>query len=118
MDLFHNSLFQFLVIHTLLPCFFVTELIECTAAMIYKNRNRRDLLLVFLVNMATNPAAVFLNFLLPFRIQHPVIWVIFLEGAIWLVEAAIYKRCLYQKRNPFLFSFVLNLASYVLGMLI
>lgn len=118
MDLFDNALFQVLVVHTLIPCFCTTELIECTAALIYPKRNRHDLILVFLVNVATNPAAVFLNFMLPFRFWHPVLWVIFLEGVIWLVEASIYRCCLYQKRNPFLFSFVLNAASYGIGWLI
>ena len=118
MDLFDNALFQFLVVHTLIPCFCTTELIECTAALLYPKRNRHDLVLVFLVNLATNPAAVFLNFILPFRFHHPVLWVLLLEGVIWLVEAGIYKCCLYQKRNPFLFSFVLNAASYGIGFLI
>ena len=42
---------------------------------------------MFLVNVLTNPAAVFINFFVPFRITHPVLWILFFEGLIWLVEA-------------------------------
>ncbi len=114
----YNSLWQFLLLNLLLPCLIITEIVECLAAWIYPKRNCKDLLLVFLVNLATNPAAVFLNFLLPFRIAHPILWVLFLESLIWLIEALIYRRCLTQKRNPFLFSFVLNAASYGIGLLL
>ena len=114
----YNSLWQFLLLNLLLPCLIVTEVVECLAAWIYPKRNCKDLLLVFLVNLATNPTAVFLNFLLPFRMTHPVLWVLFLEGLIWLVEALIYRCCLTQKRNPFLFSFVLNAASYGIGLFV
>ncbi|MGN0632137.1 MAG: hypothetical protein ACI4JN_12505 [Ruminococcus sp.] len=118
MNLFNSTLFQVLVVHTMLPCFLVTEIVECTAAVIYPGRNLRDTVLVFFVNMATNPAAVFLNFMLPFRIAFPVLWTLFLECAIWLIEAAIYKRFLNHKRNVLLFSFVLNAASYGIGLFI
>lgn len=118
MDIFDSTLFQALVIHTMLPCFLVTEIVECTAAVLYPHRNLRDTLLVFLVNAATNPAAVFLNFLLPFRITFPVIWILFLEILIWLTEALIYRKVLSSNKNPFLFSFVLNAASYVIGLFI
>ena len=37
---------------------------------------------------------------------------------IWLGEALIFRRCLIQKRNPFLFSFVLNAASYGIGLFV
>ena len=113
-----DSVWQFLLLDNLLPCFLKTEIIECLAAWIYPKRNCKDLLLVLLVNLATNPAAVFLNFLLPFRIAHPILWVLFLESLIWLIEALIYRRCLTQKRNPFLFSFVLNAASYGIGLFV
>lgn len=107
-----------LVIHTMLPCFLVTEIVECTAAVLYPHRNLRDTMLVFLVNTATNPAAVFLNFMLPFRIAFPVIWVLFMEVIIWITEALIYRKTLSHERNPFLFSFVLNASSYVIGLFI
>ena len=113
-----DSVWQFLLFDNLLPCFLKTEIIECLAAWIYPKRNYKDLILVFLVNLLTNPAAVFINFFVPFRITHPVLWVLFLEGLIWLGEALIFRRCLIQKRNPFLFSFVLNAASYGIGLFV
>lgn len=118
MEIFDSTLFQMLVIHTMLPCFLVTEIVECTAAVLYPHRNLRDTMLVFLVNTATNPAAVFLNFMLPFRIAFPVIWVLFMEVIIWITEALIYRKTLSHERNPFLFSFVLNASSYVIGLFI
>ena len=113
-----DSVWQFLLLDNLLPCFVKTEIIECLAAWIYPKRNCKDVFLVFLVNVLTNPAAVFINFFVPFRITHPVLWVLFFEGLIWLVEALIFRRCLTQKRNPFLFSFVLNAASYGIGLFV
>lgn len=112
-----DSVWQFLLLDNLLPCFVKTEIIECLAAWIYPKRNCKDLFLVFLVNVLTNPAAVFINFLCHFGL-HPVLWILFFEGLIWLVEALIYRRCLTQKRNPFLFSFVLNAASYGIGLFV
>ena len=117
-DFLRDSVWQFLLLDNLLPCFVKTEIIECLAAWIYPKRNCKDLILVFLVNVLTNPAAVFIHFFSPFRITHPVLWVLFLEGLIWLAEALIFRRCLAQKRNPFLFSFVLNAASYGIGWLV
>ena len=72
-----DSLWQFLLLDLLLPCFIVTEVVECLAAWIYPKRNCKDLFLVFLVNVLTNPAAVFINFFVPFRITHPVLWILF-----------------------------------------
>jgi hypothetical protein len=116
MDLMENQLFRGLVLYYMVPCLLTTEIVECGAAILYPKRNWRDLLLVFLVNLATNPATTFINFFCPLRFRHPVLWILFLEGVVWFVEACIYRRCLYQKRNPFLFSFVLNAASYGIGL--
>ncbi|MGN0583901.1 MAG: hypothetical protein ACI4JD_00460 [Ruminococcus sp.] len=118
LGLFDHPVFQIIVVYTMIPCLITTEIVECMAAAIYPGRNLHDLLLVFLVNMATNPAAVFLNCILPFRILYPVVWAIFLESVIWLIEALIYRKCLIRKRNPFIFSLVLNGASYGIGLLI
>ncbi len=92
-----------------------TELLECAAAAIYPKRNLHDLLLTLLVNLITNPAAVFLDFLLRNRMASPVLWVICLEGVIWFSEGMIYRSTLKRQTNPWLYSFVLNITSYVVG---
>ena len=34
---------------------------------------------------------------------------------VWLSEALIYRKCLTGKQNPYLFSLILNAASYLGG---
>ena len=43
------------------------------------------------------------------------LWVGGLEFAVWLSEALIYRKCLIGKQNPYLFSLILNAASYLGG---
>lgn len=106
------------LIKSLVCSLFVTEILELIAAACYPRRNKRDFLLVFLVNVITNPVVVYLNFWFHFRVSSVVLWIAMLEFAVWLSEALIYRKCLIGKHNPFLFSLILNGCSYFGGMLI
>lgn len=96
---------------------FITELLELAIALCSSNRNRKDFLLVFLVNVITNPVVVYLDYWFRFRMPSVVLWIVILEFSVWLSEALIYKKCLTGCQNPFLFSLVLNSTSYFGGMI-
>ncbi len=110
-----SEFLRMFVLKGLLLSLLKTEVLECGASLLFKGRNRQDLLLVALLNLATNPATVFLDFLFRYRFFSPVAWIILLEGVVWLTESLVYRKCLRQKTNPFFFSFVLNGASYGIG---
>lgn len=114
----NKTIVLLLITRSIIPSFIHTELLECGSALLFPRTTKHDLLLVFLVNLATNPATVFLDFFFRYNFVSPVVWIIFIEGMVWLVESIIYKFCLNKKTNPFLFSFVLNGASYGLGLLL
>ncbi len=115
MEYVSSEFLRMFVLKGLLLSLLKTELLECSASLWFKGRNKQDLLLVVLLNLATNPATVFLDFLFRYRFFNPVVWIILLEGAVWLTESLVYRKYLRQKTNPFLFSFVLNAASYGIG---
>lgn len=118
MEHLDSTFLLMLVLRGMLPSLLITEGLECAASLVFRGRNRFDLVLILLLNLATNPATVFLDFLFRYRFFHPVLWILCLEGAVWLIEAVVYKFCLHQKTNPFLFSFVLNGASYGIGLVL
>jgi hypothetical protein len=108
-----------LLLKGLLRSLVVTELLELLAAACYPHhRNRHDFLLVFLVNVLTNPLAVYLDFLLRYQMPSVVLWICLLEFAVWLTEACVYRKCLTGGHNPYLFSLLLNTASYFGGTLL
>lgn len=104
------------LIKGLLRSLLLTEVLELLAAACFPQRNRHDFLLVILVNILTNPVVVYLDFWLHgATIAWRWLWVGGLEFAVWLSEALIYRKCLTGKQNPYLFSLILNAASYLGG---
>lgn len=97
----------------------LTLLFEIGFALILGLRKPKDLLLVFLVNVLTNPPLVlFLNL---FSLRHEVPWylILTLETAVVLTEGFLYrKRLEYTRISPFLLSFILNFISYTGGLII
>lgn len=94
----------------------LTEVLELAAAACFPQRNKRDFLLVFLVNVITNPVVVYLDYWFRFWMPSVVLWIAILELAVWLSEAWIYRKCLTGRQNPFLYSLILNGTSYFGGM--
>jgi len=80
--------------------------------------HRRDLGLVMLVNVLTNPPVVLLAL-----VSHQVLrlspWVCYpvLEGLAVLTEGAVYKR-FSQIRRPYWFSLAANALSFSVGLLL
>ncbi|MBR0086586.1 MAG: hypothetical protein IJL98_02475 [Lachnospiraceae bacterium] len=100
----------------------LTLLFEMTLAFILGVREKRSLAVVFLVNVLTNPAAVFLSYAVSvyaYRFLVPV--QLFSEVLVVLIEGIIYNGFDIRGRrvkNPFLLSLILNAFSYSAGLLI
>lgn len=106
------------LIKGLIQALLLTEILELLAAACFPQRNKWDFLLVFLVNVITNPLVVYLDYWFRFRMPSVVLWIGALEFAVWFSESLIYRKFLTGKQNPFLYSLVLNAVSYFGGMLI
>lgn len=92
---------------------FLTLLFELFVAAIFRVRGK-DLLLVILVNVLTNPAAVLFSVLAGNRkmIQ------LFIEAVVILTEGCYYKKYSGRIKNGFWLSAVANVVSYGLGLLL
>ena len=103
-----NELFLKLVISLLL-----TLVTEFPVAFLFQAKGK-DLLLVFLVNILTNPAVVLVSTLTGDRVSLQMI----LEGMAILAEGFYYNKYSTYMRKGFLCSFSCNLVSYGAGLLL
>lgn len=107
------------MLETLLISLGLTLLLELLIALLFQVRAVRDLLLVTLVNLMTNPAVVLLHRLLTDKTALPVPLVIaLLEAAAFLTEALYYRRYAEKIGHPFLFSLGANVFSFSGGILL
>lgn len=82
---------------------------------------KKDLIYVVLVNILTNPLLNTLSVFsfLKFHYQSFVITILVLEIVVVLIEGFIYKKVVeFKKINPFQLSFILNLFSFIIGLII
>ena len=95
----------------------LTILFECTTAYLYGIRKKKDLLLIFLVNVVTNPLlvlfSVFLMYHLGIEIAYMITYLI-LEPIVIYTEYRFYQAYLDCEKHPFRLSVLLNIVS-VLG---
>lgn len=103
-----NELFLKLVVSLLL-----TLVTEFPVAFLFQAKGK-DLLLVFLVNILTNPAVVLVSTLTDDRVSLQMI----LEGMAILAEGFYYNKYSTYMRKGFLCSFCCNLVSYGAGLLL
>lgn len=96
----------------------LTLVIELLLALLLGVQKGRDFLLVFLVNVVTNPLiGISLDVYYVFVSMPPYWLIIALEVCVVLGEWALYRgRLNYRKLPPFLFSLILNAASYLIGL--
>jgi hypothetical protein len=102
-------------------CLILTIVIELIFAIILGIRDKKDILNVILVQVLTNPIVVTIPYLIyiefgyiPYKVS-----IYILEVLAVLIEGFVYSKTLkYKKINPYLFSFLLNLFSYSLGLVI
>jgi hypothetical protein len=99
----------------------ITLFIEVLLAFILGLRTKKDLLLVALCNVLTNPSVVFLSIMASLFLGKPllILCTAVLELLAFVTEAVIYRSFLKAGRlHPFLLSFILNLASFLTGVVI
>lgn len=99
----------------------LTLVIEEVAALVWGIRKRKDLLLICLVNIMTNPAAVFLAWI--WRMYMPpgagkIVFYLLVEAAVVITEGRIYRAYLQGSRHPMKYSLAANGCSFFLGLLI
>ena len=98
----------------------LTIIFEMTAAYLLGIRNRKDILLVILLNILTNPVLVLIS---SFLMYHEgvktgrLLTYAVLEPLVILTEYYFYHRYLTAGKNAFLLSLVLNLVSILGGLL-
>ena len=92
--------------------FILTIIIEAGLALI-TGLKKKDLLLVVLVNIITNPAVIIIYLLLPY----PAVTFI-TESVAVIIEAAYYRRFGVKIKKPYLFSLSANVLSYIIGLVI
>ena len=114
------------IVLTIATCLLFTVLIELIFARIFKVRGR-NLLIVVLAQVVTNPIVVLVSNLLhylgkamsPFGIDVVgfICGLVIMEPLAFLVEGIMYKRFFedYKFLHPLLLSFLLNLLSFVIG---
>ena len=99
---------------------FLTVLFECTAAYLLGIRKNKDLLLILLVNVVTNPVLVliciFLMYHLGIRAAYLITYLI-LEPVVVYTEYRFYKAFLISDKNPLFLSLLLNIISITGGLL-
>jgi hypothetical protein len=97
----------------------LTLVFEMSFFYIVGKRNKKDLLLVIMVNVLTNPVVVLLYWLAYFYTNwNTVIVLIPLEAFAVLTEGYYYRKYGQGFKRPFLFSFAANAFSFTLGFLV
>ena len=96
-------------------CLILTVAVELLIGLAWRVSNR-DLLLIVLVNILTNPAVNYVVMLLGNR--RNVLWIILLEAAVVLTESFCYRKRGENIHRTFLFSLAANSASYLCGLIL
>ena len=99
---------------------FLTVLFECTAAYLLGVRNRKDQLLILLVNAVTNPVLVLICVFLMYHLsvgKAYLITYLILEPAVVYTEYRFYQVCLISDQDPLRLSVILNIVSILGGLL-
>ena len=101
----------------MLTALVLTVVIEAVFAFLYGVRTKYGQLIVLLANVITNPLLNAILTVVSFYLS-PALYYYFLvplEIIVVLAEGRIYKEILQPEMNPYFFSFLLNVCSYVIG---
>ncbi|MBR3888104.1 MAG: hypothetical protein IKJ32_03300 [Clostridia bacterium] len=107
-----------ILVQGMLLALVITILMELIIACIFKVRNKKDLINIILVNICTNPLLVSITYVVFLKFGNTTqnIVEIFLEIIVFIIEGVLYRKYLkLNKINPYVFSAMLNLSSYILG---
>ncbi len=102
-------------------CLICTIIIEVIIGLILGIRNKQDILIMILVNIMTNPLVTSIPtyfYAMNNKLSQTTSLII-LEIIAFLSEGFTYKKLLtYNKKNPYIISLILNICSYILGLII
>ena len=104
--------------YIMIRCLILTIIIEVIVSLIFKVKDKKDILNIILVNVITNPIVVIIPMYsyLRFGLIYRNISLIILEILTVITEGYCYKKALkYKKLNPYLLSLILNISSYFIG---
>ncbi len=103
----------FSILHPLV----ITLGLELSAAVLLKVRKGKELLVIVLVNLITNPLLNVTLLVLAERLPYYAYrwWIPVMEVIIWLAEGLAFRKFLKSVKQPFLFSLCLNGISYFIG---
>ena len=110
-----------MVIFYTLRSLILTIIIEVIMSLLLKIGNKEDIILIVLVNIFTNLLVTSLTFSFNYfyGLEYVYYVELLLELFAFISEAIIYKKYLnFKKINPYLISLVLNMSSYLIGLLI
>ena len=97
----------------------LTIAIESGFSVLIGIRNKKDLLLVIMVNVLTNPIVVLLYWIAVYYTNwNTVLVIIPLELFAVLTEGFYYKKYAQKIKRPFIFSIAANAVSYSIGFII
>ena len=105
----------------MIKCLLCTILIEVLIGIIIGVKNKKDILNIVLVNLLTNPVVVSIPIYIMVRkgMNARYYSLAILEVLTVFVEGFIYSKVFkYKKINPYLVSLILNIGSYLIGMVI
>ncbi len=106
-----------IILLTFAVCLLLTVLLEESSALLAGIRKGFDLTVILFTNTLTNPVAVLSGMLFEAFTSIPkVAYIIFIEAAVFITEALIYRKLLYTKKpSPFILSLILNGVSFCIG---
>jgi hypothetical protein len=97
----------------------LTVFLEEVFAIIVGIQYSKDLVLVLLVNLLTNPAAVLCYYILAFYIEMNILVLkIPIELAAVIIEGLYYRKYASSIKKPFLFSVSANILSFGTGLIL
>ena len=97
----------------------MTLVLEVAFFLIIGKRNKKDLLLVIMVNVLTNPIVVLIYWLAYLYTNWNIVIVLIpLEIFAVLTEAVYYKKYGQSFKRPLVFAFAANVFSFAIGFLI
>ncbi len=109
------------LIYIMFRCLLLTIAIELFIGYLLQIRKRKDMFIIIIVNIITNPIVVSMPLFMFYKFGHNyyIISLLILEILTLLFEGYIYKlKFNYKRLNPFYVSLLLNLSSYLIGELI
>ena len=108
-----------ILLKTAAYCLVMTILLEMAFALFVGIRGRKNLLIVLLVQVLTNPCAVFgMVWFMSRTNVHYVVYELLIESLVVIVEWLIYRKMIKDLKRPLAFSLAANYFSYSFGIVL